>query len=42
MLATVDWANVTVAAAFVLGMVVGTAATITVMRVLIRYLRQDT
>lgn len=41
MLAQVDWANLSVAAAFVLGAIVGTIATILVMRTLMQYLRRD-
>jgi hypothetical protein len=36
----VDWASVTLATAFVLGAVVGTVATIAVMRTLMRYVRR--
>jgi len=39
--AQVDWSSVSVAAAFVLGSIVGTAATIVVMRTLMAYLRRE-
>lgn len=41
MTAAVDWASVTLATAFVLGAIVGTVATIAVMRTVIRWLRND-
>lgn len=41
MLGTVDWASVTLATSFVLGAVVGTVATIAVMRTVMRYGRRD-
>lgn len=36
--AAVDWSNLSVAAAFVVGAIAGTAGTIAVMRSLMRYL----
>jgi hypothetical protein len=36
----VDWDAVTVAAAFVLGAIAGTAGTIAVMRTIVRYLKR--
>jgi hypothetical protein len=40
-LAAVDWANVTVAGAFIVGVVGGTIATIRVFRYALDYLRRD-
>lgn len=41
MLAAVDWANLSVAAGFILGAILGTIATIGVMRTLVRWFRRD-
>jgi uncharacterized membrane protein len=37
----VDWANLTVAGAFVVGVIAGTIATIRVLRYLLSYLRRE-
>ena len=39
--AGVDWSNLTVAAAFILGALLGTVATIRLTRALLEYLRRD-
>lgn len=41
MVAAVDWANLTVAAGFILGAILGTVATIAVMRTLVSWFRRD-
>ena len=41
MLGAVDWTNLTVAGAFVVGAVAGTIATIRVLRYLLSYLRRE-
>ena len=40
-LAGVDWSNLTVAAAFVLGAILGTVATIRLTRTLLEYLKRE-